>query len=806
MLLRTVSITLLGLLAAVLPVLSQTENTPKRLPVIAGVTVEGNRFVDESTIISISGLRVGDELNPRTDVIPNAIKNIWQRRQFSDVQIIIDKITSLGVFLRIAVKENPRFSYLIVEGNDKIAYEKIKTEVNKFRGDLLPYSDLREMVIAVRKIYDKEGLLFARITADTITTDTAGYVRVKLNIEEGDEYKVLSVKFTGNQTVPQSDLAGALVENTPKSWWQIWRSAKFDKSKFYKDDVPAIVNYYKKNGYIEADTTSISFSIDSVNKGINIVVGVREGTKYYLRNVKFDGSTVYTDEALLKRLDVERGKPYNEERVDKNLNANEDQTDVRSLYLDNGYLQCQLVPELQRVGADSIDLTVKIFENERFTIRRVDIAGNTKTQDRVVRRELFTRPGDFFNRAAIIRSIKGLGVLNFFNPEKLRPDVKMAGPKTVDLTYQVEERSTDVLNASVGYAGTFGLTASIGVTFNNFDISDPLRGGAGQVFSFQFDNGFNTLQGGATSIRTINISFAEPWLFGNPTSAGFSIFDSRTIFNFGQRTTGVQGNIGRRFRFPDDYFRGDWSLSVQRRVQFSQFTNTQNQFVSSGAGDIVFWDIPISQTISRNSFDNLIFPTNGSRFRWTTRWGIGALVGSNDSSLADYMKNEIQFEFVNPLLQVDGFTRLVMYLNSEFGYIDNILTRNTFIPFGELYTMGGNGLGAINGIPLRGYEDRTVGAVGNANKLYFKQTAELRFALSLNPMPIYLSAFAEAGNAWASFATADLFNLKRSAGLGMRILLNPIGLIGFDYGYGFDQSFRGDGQPSGWRFHFQFGR
>lgn len=780
---------LLLLLPCLLFAQQQGANTQQqqRLPIIAGVTVEGNMFVDEATIISISGLRTGDELNPRSDAIPQAIKNLWQRKQFSDVRIVADKITSLGVFLKIVVKENPRFSSLEVIGNDKISYETIKKEAGKLRGDIISYGDVFDIVSQVRKLYEKEGLLFAKITADTIPTDTSGYIRVRLTVEEGEEYRVHSITVNGNKEVESSDLVGAFEDTKTKHWWEIWKSAKFDKGKFYKDDIPRLVRYYKGHGYLDADTVSVSYSLDKEKGGVDITINVTEGQKYYVRDVRFEGSTVYTDDILVKRLDIEKGKAVNEERIDKNLNGNEDQTDVRSLYLDNGYLQSSVVYDLKRVAKDSVDVNVQIFERDRFTIRRVDIAGNSKTQDRVVRRELYTRPGDFFNRAAIIRSIKGLGVLNYFNPEKLRPDVRpvSGSPNQVDLIYNVEERSTDVLNASLGYAGSFGLTFSAGFTFNNFDVSDPLRGGAGQIFNFQWDYG----QG--SRLQTFRFSLTEPWLWGKPTSVGFNIFDTRYFMGIDGRQTGASISLGRRFRFPDDYFRGDWSFSWQR----------VSETYGTGTPDRVFTDLSISQTFSRTSFDNLIFPSTGSRFRWNMTWGVGAVV----KGTADYLKNEAQLEFVNPLLQVDGFNRLVMYLNSEFGYVTNLLSTASIIPQYQLYAMGGNGLGGLNVIPLRGYEDRSIGLSGNANRLIFRQTAELRFALSLNPMPIYLSAFAEAGNAWGSFREADMFSLNRSAGVGMRILLNPIGLIGFDYGYGFDTDSITKA-TSGWKFHFQFGR
>jgi len=756
-------------------------------PRIAGVTVEGNRFVDEATILAIAQLRVGEQLDPRSDVLQQAIRNLWQRRQFADVRIVVDRITSLGVFLKIIVREVPRFNAVEIRGNKEISLEKVKEAVGKTTGELMPYYEVALIRQRVLKLYEKEGLLFADVHVDTSTAKLPGYVDVIVTITEGDEYKVRKVVFDGARHVPTDELIGALEENKPKRWWQFWRSATFDRKKFYEKDIPAILRYYHSRGYIDADTLATEFAIDRQEKAIDIRIALQEGTQYYIRTVTFDGNTVFPQVLLEQRLGIEPGSPANLDQLEKNINGNEEQTDIRSLYLDNGYLEATILYDLRRVALDSVDVAVHVYERERFTIRRVDIAGNTKTQDRVIRRELFTRPGDYFNRAAIIRSVKGLGVLNFFNPEKLRPDVRRVpgAPNQVDLIYQVEERSTDVLNASIGYAGQFGLTGSIGVAFNNFDISNPLLGGAGQVFSFQWDFG----QG--NRFQTFSISFAEPWLFGKPTSVGFNLYDTRYFWNIEGRRTGGTVNLGRRFRFPDDFFRGDWSLIYQRQVEYTQTLEPARTFD----------EVSVLQTISRTSFDNLIFPSSGSRFRWTLQASLGAIgIGSSD-----FLKNELQVEFVNPLLQIEGFDRLVMYLNTEFGSVGRIGNRpNGVIPLIQYYAMGGNGIAGINVIPLRGYSDRSVGVPGNNNLSYFRQTAELRFALSLNPMPIYILAFAEAGNAWPRLRDADLFTLKRSAGVGMRILLNPIGLIGFDYGYGFDTD-NLTGNRSGWNFHIQFG-
>lgn len=756
---------------------------------VIGIEVEGNSFADAATIIAISGLQLNEDIMPGSDQFQRAITNLWKRKQFSDIDIVVDKITPLGLFLKIKVKEFPRLSEIIVNGNDDVSADDIRKAIGKYRGEILSQFDIYAAKREVKKLYDSEGMPFAIITSETIPTDSAGYDKLVLNIEEGSDFYVEEIVIVGNKEVEASDLTGSFEETKTKSWYEFWKSSKFNKEK-YEQDKKHILEYYRRYGYIDADIIRDTVIYDPVNEEARIRIELSEGKKYYVRNVAFSGNIAYPSDLLLRRLDFKTGDVFNAERFDQNLNGNEEQTDVRSVYLDNGYLTTEIVHDVQRVaGMDSVDITVKIYERSQFTIRRVEIAGNTKTMDKVIRRELYTRPGDYFNRSAVIRSIRGLGVLNFFNPENLRPDVKPVDDSQVDVVYNVEERSSDAVNASIGFAGTYGLTGSVGLTLNNFSITEPLKGGAGQIFNFNWEFGANQLQ-------TITVGFTEPWLFDEPTTLGFNVFDSRQSLGYTIRQTGASINIGRRFRFPDDYFRGDW---------ITRFKRNDVTGVNTGFRTGVTTEFSITQILSRTSLDNAIFPTDGSRFAFTTQLATGAFgIGTTD-----YLKNELSFELFNPLMQVGDFNRLVLYISSSLGYVTGIKTDTTIPPI-EYFFMGGNGLGGFSVTPLRGYTDRSIGPrdeFGNiiGGTVMARHVLELRFALSLNPIPIYLTSFAEAGNVWTNFSKIDPFDLKRSAGVGLRVLLNPIGLIGFDYGYGFDPV--GErGARSGWQFHFQFGR
>jgi len=751
---------------------------------IAGITIEGNKFSDAATIAALSGLKVGEQIKiPGDNKLHIAMKNLWQRKQFSDVEIVVDKISPLGVILIIKVKEFPRLSQIIIKNNKAVSTEDIISAIGKTRGDILTPYDNYLSKEAIRKKYLKEGLIFALADISLEQTDTVYYNRMKVFLTEGVEFHVKGISFDGNKSFTNEELAGTFENTHTKKWWQFWRSSKFDL-KEYDDDKPKVVAFYKKKGFTDADIIKDTLVYDEKDAAVYIKIKVTEGLKYFIRNISFEGNTVYPPERLLKRLDFKKGDIYDSDRFEKNLNGNEDQSDALSLYVDNGYMAIRFVPEETRVSSDSVDIKIRVFENQRVKIHQVKIVGNTKTKDKVIRRELYTRPGDYFDRSAVIRSIRALGVLNYFNPESLtKPEFRPVDDGNVDIVYKVEERSTDMVNASIGFAGSFGLTGSVGLTLNNFSIDEPLFGGAGQIFSI------NAEFGQASRYKTFSIGFTEPWLFDEPTTVGFNLYYRDINYYYYQKSIGFSANIGRRFRWPDDYFRGDWRIRIQSNDADSSY------FYRPGKS----MEVTIGQTFSRMSFNNMFFPSVGSKFSLNSEFALGILgLGSTD-----FFKNELKFEMAHPLMQINGNDRLVLYMSAYAGYITGFKSDTTIPPI-ELYRMGGNGLSAMGTIPLRGYDDQTIGPY-YGGKLMTKYVTELRFAISLDPMPVYVYAFAEAGNVWQTLKQADPFNLKRTAGLGVQLSINPIGIIGFSYGYGFDPLYKG-GPVNGWKFLFHLGQ
>ena len=755
---------------------------------ILGISVEGNTFADPAAIIANSGLKVGDEILIPGDQAGQAIRKLWSLRLFETVDIAIDRRMGDGVYLLITVKEFPRFDKLVIEGNDGVDTDDIEKAVTLVRGQVLSPSELKKIQRDVQKLYEKEGYLLATVGVAAKTSDTSSMRQaVTITVEEGEEVQVESITFDGNTAYDNSALRGAMDETSERRWWKFWSSNKFDRKKF-DEDKTKIVQFYRKHGYRDAQVLSDSIWYGADKEAMYIHMRVHEGPQYRIRNITWEGNTVYPDWVLNERLQMVPGEVYNAEKFEQNLRGNEEQSDVAALYLDNGYLRFNLDPRETRVGEDSIDIAINVYEMNQFKLGHVSIKGNTKTQEKVIRRELYSRPGDYFSRSAIVRSIRQLSQLNYFNPEKIKPDYVLTDDKSVDLTFEVEEKSSDNINASVGYSGAFGVTGALGFTINNFSISEPLSGGAGQILNFEW------MFGEGSRYRTFTLGFTEPWLFDTPTLLGVTLFDSRQIYTFDYERTGGSVRVGRRFKWPDDYFRGDWIVDAQ-------VNNVRDGLGIYREGKSS--QVSITQVISRNSIDNPIFPTQGSSVSLSIQMSGGPLLPGN----LNFHKWLVASEWYLPLF---GSSKFALYLSSTYGYIGSF-AGDSYVQPVDLFFMGGTGLGYISTTPLRGYEDQSVGPRNEnsditGGRAMAKQTLELRWALAIQPIPIYLVSFLEGGNVYESLARADFFDLKRSAGLGARITINPIGMIGFDYGYGFDDVYPRDGKPDGWRFHFVFGR
>jgi outer membrane protein insertion porin family len=796
---------------------------------ILGISVQGNKSADATTIIANSGLKVGNEIQIPGDQTLSAIRQLWALSIFSDVQIVIERKLEDGVFLLIKVDEYPRLERVAIEGNDEIDTDDIEQKITFLRGTVISPQDISKLKGRIKNLYVEEGFLNAKIkdeiftffTTDTVDGDIIVVWRnkkdfsdeyeviyeegdrtysnlisrikervlLKLKIEEGDEVIVRQIEFTSNLAFDDADLEGEMDETSESVWWKFWTSAEYNPQEYEKDKA-LVVDYYRKNGYRDAEILDDSLVYYDDNKSLKIIMDVYEGPQYKVRNIAWEGNTVYPVPVLNERLGFVKGEVFDYDKFQRNLRGNEAQTDVSALYLDNGYLTFNVQAEEKRVAQDSIDLLIRVDERNQFRISKVNIEGNTKTKDKVIRRELYSVPGDYFNRALLFRSVQQLANLQYFNVERLYGpggiDTKLSSDSTVEVSYNVEEKSSDYLNASVGYSGSFGFSGSIGVTLTNFSIAEPFSLGGGQILNFNWQFGVGNVY------RTFTIGFTEPWLFDSPTSVGLDLFDTRQQFVYDLRQTGGTLRVGRRLKWPDDFFFAQGRF----RYQYNNVIEGQSYYREG-----ITHQFTLGATLSRRNIDNPIFPSQGSAFTFDMEISGGPFLPGD----VDYLKTLFKAEWYKRLFNSN---RVALYTVADFGYIDEIVRGTPIQPF-EFFYMGGNGL-VIATVPLRGYEDRSVGprnAFGQiiGGRVAAKIGAEIRLAVTLEPIPLYLLTFAEAGNVFESFEKTDIFDMRRSVGVGARLLINPIGLIGFDFGYGFDRKIV-DGRDPEWLFHFQFGR
>ena len=751
---------------------------------IANISVKGNKTYDSRTIISYSGLKENQEISIPSDETREAIKRIWKLGLFSNIQIYIDKKFGRDVYLIIEVEELPRIEKVEIVGLDNFSESDLKDKIGLVTGEVVSEQKLKDVEFNITSYYTSEGYALAEVKVDKLISAN-NEARIRIKIKEGGKLTVKKIQFEGNKNIPSGKLSGAMDNTSEKIWWKFWDGARYDKTKF-EDDKKLIIEYYKERGYKDAEVSAVDIKLSPDKEDIYLSVNINEGECYKINKIKFEGNKIYNDNVLRMRLDMKEGDIYNIKKFQQNLYGNETESDISSLYLDNGYLAFNPEIEEKTVGNDKIDITIKITENNQYKLGLINFEGNDKTKDKVLRRELYTIPGEFFNRGNVKRSLQQLNALNYFNPEKLGQDITLSNDSVVNVKYIVSERSSDQFNASIGYAGSFGLTGALGLIFNNFDILRPFEGGGGQMLNFTWQFG----EGG--TYRTFNIGFSEPWFLDTPTLLGLNIFDTRTRYTYDVRETGGIFSLGRRFKWPDDFFRGDWAV----KIQSTDVLEGGNFYVTGQRSQF-----SLRQTISRSTIFDPIFPTTGTKYSNTTELSGGPFLPGD----IEFFKNVFSAEVYTPIIRGK---KLVLYSSFNFFYVDPI-GPDRYLPPTELFYMGGNGL-AYNTIALRGYEDRSVGPKNSAfgtigGKVAIKYGVELRYPISLDPFPIFVLVFAEAGNVWGDWIKVDPFDLRRSVGFGTRLMLPAVGLVGFDFGYGFDRRIV-DGSDPKLLFHFQFGR
>lgn len=765
----------LGTIAAlmVLCVSDSSAQLEQRTLKLLGLSVEGNRTADANFIKLNSGLSVDQEITGED--IQKAIKQLWSLNMFSDIEVVLDKELGSAVYLIIKVKEYPRLDRIELEGNKKIKKKDIEKELDLYKGQVLGPRELRKAEAKIKKQYEQKGYLLAEVESRERPSEREGQSILRIKIKEGSKVTIEKVRFHGNTAFSNKKLSKQL-KKTKENGFLFLGGGDFDQVK-YQEDKTKVLDFYRKEGFRDAEVLRDSISYANNKEDMYIDIWVREGTRYYFGDITWEGNELYTKEQLNTYLDFKRGDVYNKEKVEKAVFER-----VGSLYYDSGYIFAQITPQEKPVTADTVDLHFRIVEGNAVKVNKIHITGNTKTKEKVIRRELRIRPGDTFSREALIRSQREIFILNYF--ADVKPDVQPVSDEFVDISLEVEEKSTDTANLSAGYSERDKLIGSVGVTMNNFF-------GNGQVLSFDWNFG--------RAFRSFQVSFTEPWFLDSPTLIGASVYDTKRdarYTGYEQHSQGGSIRLGRRLRWPDNFFRADWIYRIDR----TNLSDFDPLIVEANPNGIVSQKWPlttssVTQIITRSSLDRPEFPTTGSRFSFSTEVSGGPLAGN-----VSYHKHIIQNEWFNPI-----FLSFVLFNSVQTGYIEGFGADSNNIPFLEFFFMGGEGLS--RSIPLRGYNDPLSGTVTEpGGKVMFKYSTELRFPISPNPT-IFGLIFAEAGNTWLGLNKTDLFDLRRSVGIGARIFMPMLGILGFDYAYGFDNIDPLTGNKFGdWKPHFVFGR
>ena len=781
--------------------------------ILAGISIDGVMFLDHEVIIQKSGLQRGEKIAIPSDKISKAISKLWDQGLFSEVSILKEKTQGNNLFLTIKLQERPRMSRYKFSGVTKSEADQIRDDLNLFSGKIITEALKMNVKNISRNYFIEKGFLKAK---STITTQSDTLVNnskiLKIEIDKGSKVKINEVIIDGNYSLSDEKIKRLMKETKEKKWYRFYKKSKFQNSLFSQDKKLIIEKY---NEIAHRDAQIISDSIyDFDENSINVYLKLSEGNQYFIRDIKWSGNEKYSSGLLDTILGIKKGDLYNQTSLETKLFMNPNGTDISSIYMDDGYLFFQVTPVEKKIDNDSVDLEIKIYEGKQARIKKVNVTGNTKTSDHVILRDMYTHPGDLFSRDAIIRTQRQLAQNGYFDPEKLGVN-PMPNPTdgTVDIEYVVEERPNDQIELSGGW-GNNSLVGTLGLTFNNFSARklfkkgswSPLPSGDGQRLSIR-------AQSSGYFFQSYNMSFTEPWLGGKkPNSFTVSAYHSLQSYdrkfindsidaegnkaiNPNRRVikiTGVSVGLGKRLKWPDDYF----SVYYEAGYQYYDLNNFGNVFSFSEGyvnNPYVLW------RISRNSIDQPLYPRSGSSISLSLKTSVypySRINGITDhSTLTDQEKYKYlqynKFKFTSSwFTPISKDKKLVVNARLGFGLL-NGWNKNLGAPPFERFYLGGSGLSgfSLDGreiIALRGYDEQTISS-NTGDRLISKYTLELRYPVSLNPSAtIYLLSFLEGGNSWNDYKKYNPFQVKRSAGFGVRIFLPMFGLLGLDYGFGFD--------------------
>jgi len=821
---------------------------------IAAITITGADNYEDFVLIGFSGLAVGDVVSVPGDAITNAVKRFWKQGLFSDVKIYASKIEDGKVWLNIALKQRPRVSEINYKGLKKGEIEDLELRVGIVKGNQITpnISDRAKKVI--EKFMEEKG--FLNVEANVYQRDDTkkpGHVIVDIIVDKKLKTKIHQIVITGNKALTFNQINKTMKKTNDHNWRNFFRTKKFVKEEYEKDKV-SLIDKYNEIGYRDAFIVSDSV-VRFDDKKVSVFITVDEGKKYYFRNIKWVGNTIYPYDYLDAILGIKKGDVYNHKILMARLESDDDA--VSKLYQNRGYLFFQLDPVEVQFDNDSIDFEMRMFEGKPATINEIGIMGNTRVYEHVVRRELRTKPGQLYSQEDIMRSLRELAQMGHFDQEKMVPDIQ-PNPEngTVDINYKLETKGSDQVEFSAGWGST-GVVGSIGLKFSNFAIQNIFRPetyrivpqGEGQTFSL------NARTNGQ-SYSSVSMSFLEPWLGGKrPNSLSASIYYSsqsavsdryssynsnyiNQMYNSGynsygssnsgssslyqsemdpgkyMRTIGASLGYGKRLSWPDDYFTFNGELSYQLFM-------LKKWYYLPPLTEGNYHNISLNLTLSRSSIDNPIYTRSGSAF------SLGLKVTPpysviNGKNYADVnMTNAERYKFIEyhkwtfsgkTFTPITPNDKLVLMGRVQFAYLGEY-NENARSPY-ETFSMGGDGMSSYTSygteyVAMRGYEsgsltpyDPKIGA--DMGYLYNKFTMELRYPLSLEQSAtIYALTFVEAGNCFNKISGYNPFDLKRAAGVGVRIFLPMFGMMGIDWAYGFDKI---NGTRSGSQFHFVLGQ
>ncbi len=795
---------------------------------------------DKNVIRLLSGLTSGDKIQIPGDKMSEAIKNLWKQGLFEDVQIYLTKIIADQAFLKIVVVEKPKLSKFSFRGKvKKNDADEIRGKIRLVREKVVTDYTLGYIKNIVKDFYVNKGFYNATVDITTEPDKAAKtpHVIVYINVNKGKKVRIKNLNINGNTVVADWKLRRKMSDSKPFRLYTFWNSGKYLEDNLEKD-LPSIIAKYNSKGYRDARIKKDTVYFVKKNR-VNIDIEIEEGNKFYFGNIKWFGNAKYRSGQLDTILNIKKGEVFDQSYLDQKLFMNPTGYDISSLYMDDGYLFFNVSPQEVNVHNDTIDLDIHMYEGKQATINRVTVMGNTKTNDHVIYREIRTRPGQLFRRSDIIRTQRELSQLGYFDPEKLgvTPTPNPADG-TVDIEYKVEEKPSDQVELSGGWGGG-RIVGTLGLSFNNFSMKNifkpeswsPLPTGDGQKFSIR-------AQTNGIYYQSYNISFTEPWLGGKKpnslsVSGFFSMFNTtgakkyvnddegNKIRNPNRSTMKIIGGsvgFGKRLKKPDDFF----SIYTEASYNYYELENYPYFILANGYAN----DFNGKINITRNSVDAPIFPKNGSNFsilgQFTPPYSLfngknyETATAAEKFKFIEYQKYKFTAEWFTQLTNKragEGKEARNLVLRTKIGYgiLGMYNSKVGVSPF-ERYYMGGSGLSGYQNfvareiIALRGYTDNSLSST-SGDPLCARYTMELRYPISLNPQAtIFVLGFAEAGNTWARYKDFNPFQVKRSAGFGLRVFLPMFGLLGLDYGWGFDNipGNTGSGNGQG-QFHFTLG-